>query len=370
MKKLALALRIGTASCSLALLAGCAAIHRTEALRQAGGNAALVGQFRACDGATGRTIAFDEIARRAARADVVLFGEEHSNLVCNALEAQLLAAMSAQSRPVTLAMEFFEADTQVPLDAYLAGRLNEVEFRKLTRQKRAYLTAHRPMIEYCRLTGIPVIAANAPWRLMRALRLSGLPYEEFRATLDPADRALLPLTSELLKGPYYDHFVEQMAEHMKAVPTTTQPTTQPASQPASTPASQPASQPTSKPADPLLSSYRSQSLWDDTMAMSVAEHRAVHPNRRVLLVVGSFHVAHEGGTQVKVRKMRPNDHILTIVFRGTSETPLSFDEADRAAADIVIYGVTPPEEDAMSMPVPTTAPAPTTTSAPTTQPSH
>jgi hypothetical protein len=273
----------------------------------------------------------------------LLFGEEHSDPVCNALEAQLLAALANERRPLSLAMEFFETDTQAALDAYLAGRIGETEFRTQTRLKRDYFTAHRPLIEYCRAASIPVIAANAPRRLIRALRESGKPYDEFRAELDPGDRAWLPETSELLEGPYYDRFVEAMSEH--AMPT-------------SGPASQPTAQP--DPDEQLLRGYRSQSLWDDTMAESVARHRCRYPDHRVLLIVGVFHVENEGGTMIKVKRRRPCDRVLTMAYRSTTDTALGFDEEDRGAGDVVIYGVKQPE--------PPEPAKPTTTSAPTSAP--
>ncbi len=355
--------QVQAAAVSLLALSGCAAGRDLGLLRQTGGNAALFGQFQAFDGRTGRRFTFEELASRAGRVDVVLFGEEHSDVVCNAIEAQLLAALAQQRRRVTLAMEFFEADTQAALDAYLNGRIDEIEFRKLTRQKRAYLTAHRPMIEYCRKASIPVIAANAPWRLTRALRLSGKPYDQFLAGLDPADRAWLPRTSDLLSGPYHDRFVEAMAEHeMPVLMPSSQPSSRPSSQPSSAPAvSQPSSQPDRS--EQLLRAYRAQSLWDDTMAEAIALHRGRFPERRVMLIVGAFHVASEGGMWTKLRQCRPEDAVLTMVYRGTSKTPLAFDDADRGAGDVVIYGVKPPEETNSDKPGPTSAPTTMPTSA-------
>jgi uncharacterized iron-regulated protein len=332
------------AAALVSALTGCVAFHRTEVLKQAGGNAALVGQFQAYDGHSGQAISFDQVTTMAGRADVVLFGEEHSDVVCNAIEAQLLATMSLEQRPVTLAMEFFEVDTQAALDAYLGERMSESEFRTLTRQKKAYTMAHRPMIEYCRMTQIPVIAANAPWRLTRALRLSGQSFDDFRATTQPADRALLPLSSELLGGGYHERFVEAMKDHVTDPPGSS---------------SQPASQPTTQPSaeEKMLRGYRAQSLWDDTMAQSIAEHRGEFPQQRVLLIVGKFHVAHDGGTGVKVRRRRPQDNIMTIVYHGVTSTPLAFDETDAGAGDVIIYGVTPPEESEPEKPAPTTSTA-------------
>lgn len=327
-----------------ALVAACAGCDGASHLRvQTGGNAALFGQFRAFDGQTGRGVSFADVVAQAGDVDVILFGEEHSDVVCNALEAQLLAAMSARARPISLAMEFFEHDTQGPLDAYLTGRIEEADFRKLTRQKKAYLLSHRPLIEFCRAACLPVIAANAPTRLTRALRLSGKTFEEFCATTQPADRAMLPARSEMLEGAYYDRFVQVMSGHDTP---TSQPTSQPASAPAdATTTTAPTTSGPSKE-EKLLRSYRSQSLWDDAMSEAVAIHRGRFTDRRVMLVIGCFHVQSNGGTQVKFRQRRPNDRVMTIVYRGVETTPLRFNEADRGAGDVIIYGVKPPEDDA------------------------
>jgi uncharacterized iron-regulated protein len=319
----------------LIALGGCASSRMNAQLNSAGGNAALFGQFQAYNGASGEPIEFEQVVSRAAAADAVLFGEEHSNSVCNALEAQMLAALARRGRPMTLAMEFFETDTQPPLDRYLAGDLAESEFREKTGQKNAYLLAHRPLIEMCKSAGIPVMAANAPRRFVRGLRTSGKTYAEYVASLDPTDRALLPATSTAEKNAYWDRFIKVMEDHGDSGA--------PSSQPASAPASAPAID--SAVADDLLyRGYMSQCLWDDAMAEFVARHREANPRRRVMLVVGSFHVSYDGGTKGKLAARRPGDRLFTIVFRGTSDTALPFDADDRNAGDVVVYGVTPPEK--------------------------
>lgn len=411
---------------SLGLLTGgCALPARVDLTPLTGGNAALVGQFQAYDGHTGRPLTFAEVARRAARADVILFGEEHSDAVCNQIEAQLLHALAGQPRPIALAMEFFEADTQAALDAYLVGRLDESAFREQTRQGRAYVLAHRPLIELCRVAHVPVVAANAPRRLVSAYRRSGLSYEDYRAGVEPADQRWLPATNEYVSGPYEVRFFDLMSGHGPGTPTpstrpaTTQPvSTQPATQPAPTagtearptaepttqpaatasssqpsdaspatlpseaapttmPASMPvpASVPTTAPAMPSADStksfYWSQLLWDQAMAESLTHFRDRFPTHRVMLIVGSFHVAHTGGTATKFLRRRPHDRVLNIVYHSTPDGRFPFQEEDRHAGDVVIYGVVPPpKKETEERPAMPAAPATTqpTTTAPATQP--
>ncbi len=369
---------------------GCVGPKRIDLAPQTGGGAALVGQFRAYDGQTGRPLTFADVVARCRPADVILFGEEHNDVVCNQLEAQLLYALARQPRPVALAMEFFEADTQAALDAYLRGRVAEEPFREQTRQGRSYVLSHRPLIELCRLMNVPVIAANAPRKLVRAYRTSGLSYEAFRAGLDPADQRWLPTENTFISGEYEERFRELMKGH-GGPPTATQPASGPTSQPttagtagplpsmpATAPAMPPMPSPVSQPAMMLprggtASMYQSQLLWDQTMAESLASFRARHPTQRLMLVVGVFHVSHEGGTAIKCRQLRPSDRVVTIAYRSTTDGRLSFDQEDRGAGDVVLYGLTPPpeEEQAGGPPGPlpaATQPATMPASAPSTAP--
>lgn len=312
---------------SLVALSGCASFRTSAVLDEYAGNPTLVGQFTAFDSAATRRIQWSEIVRRAADADVLFFGEEHNDVVCNQLEAQLLADI-ARRRQVALAMEFFESDTQPRLNHYLASESDdEAAFRKETRQGRLYSVSHRPLIELCRAADIPVIAANAPRRFLREYRKSGLEYTAFRATLPEADRALLPEKSDRIAGRYWDEFIKVMQSHGDDAP-----------------ASQPASAPTAEWLANLEPGYRAQLLWDDSMADSVAKHRAAHPEQTVMLVIGRFHVSYAGGTFAKFKQRRPCDRVFTIVYQGSTETPLKFDPENKDIADVVISGVTPPPE--------------------------
>lgn len=336
------------ASCCT-LLCGCAGLSRASLQARTGGSAALYGQFQVYDGRNGRPLSFADLVRACAQSDLVLFGEEHNNVVCNQLEAQLLYALS-QKHPTALAMEFFEADTQASLSAYLSGRIEEDAFRQQTRQKSSYLLSHRPLIELSRAARIPVIAANIPRRLVRAFSASGKNFSDFRAETTAEDRRWLPRSYVYVEGPYRERFMEMMSAHPA-------PSSQPASQPTTTTAA------TTEPAQPRSERfYSSQLLWDNAMADAVASFRESFGDRRVMLVVGSFHVAREGGTWQRLRDQRPNDRITTVVFRSRQSNLDEFDDEDRGLGDFVVYGITPPSKPPAG---PTTRPA---TTQPATQP--
>ena len=227
------------------------------------------------------------------------FGELHGHPVGAEWELELLQAMHASGRPVALAMEFFERDTQAALDAYLAGDMEEEAFLKATRQGKAYATTHGPLIAYCKAHGIPVIAANAPRPLVKAYRKQEAPYAEWLPTLTETERATLPRSTSTPEDAYREAFMKLMGP--KRGP----------------------------------SFFRSQALWDDAMGEAVADFRAAHPETAVLLVVGAFHVTRRLGTVTKLLERQPGDRVHVMVMKMAQEG-LTFDDTHREAGDVVV----------------------------------
>lgn len=263
------------------------------------------------DGATGAPADMGAVARLVAGSDFVAFGELHDQPGAGRFELELWKAVTGapDKRPAALAMEFLERDTQADLDAYLAGSLEEAEFVKRARQSPGYAKMHRPLIEHAKAGGHPVVAANAPRRLVTAYRKQEAPYAEWKAALPEADQAFLPSTTATLEDAYRAKFVELMGPER----------------------------------GPAI--FKAQSLWDDAMAEAVADHRAAHADARVLLIVGGFHVEGRLGTLTKYAQRRAQDRIglITTVF-AESATSLALPAEAKGTADLVLVVVKPPPE--------------------------
>ncbi|MEO1007344.1 MAG: ChaN family lipoprotein [Planctomycetota bacterium] len=256
------------------------------------------------DGRTGEPVAAGDLAERLDRADVVLFGELHGHPVglpvAAAIWRDMLGHREEGRRPALL-LEFFERDQQLAIDDYLAGMIEEDEFLGATGKRPDY--DHREMLEFAKLRGHPVIAANAPRRYVRLARTDG--FDRLRG-LSPAQRSMfvLPPTDDGPKA-YRDRFVEAMggmdAGHGGSGP---------------------------------LDFLRAQLVWDATMADSVAtalEHR----HAPVALVVGRFHVEFDGATRSYLQARRRGADILSIVMVDAWSDELR--EEDRGRGDIVAY---------------------------------
>lgn len=284
--------------CLACLVAGCTRAGATSA-PQVAGAAVDPAEHAFFDGEGGRT-SFDAFVASVADVDFVGFGELHYHTVGSRVELALLEGMAAQPRPVALALEFFEADHQAALDAYLGGEIDEATFRQRTARDTRYDESHRPLVEFCKQRRIPVIAANAPRRLVTAYRKSDAPsYEAYLSGLSAEDRGSMPRASVPPDDAFKDRFMKLMG-------------------------------PKRGPAF-----YRSMALWNDAMAESVADFRAAHPDHRVLLIVGAFHVAGHLGVVTQYLARRPGERVRILVMQPT-EGPMAFAAEDRGEGDVVL----------------------------------
>lgn len=252
------------------------------------------------DGATGAPSSVEAFLASAEDANLIGFGELHGNVAGSELELEVLTALSNGKTPVALAMEFFERDTQEALDAYLAGTIPEAEFVKAARQNPPYARTHRPLIELCKAKHIPVIAANAPRRLVSGYRLSDKSFAEYRAELSPADRTFLPEATSIIEDRHKERFMEMMGPER----------------------------------GPRL--FKSMALWDDSMADSIALFQAKHPDTRVMLIVGAAHVTEHLGTITKYLLRRPDAKVRTIVLSPAGDASFALEGDDRKIGDAVV----------------------------------
>ncbi len=81
-----------------------------------------------------------------------------------------------------------------------------------------------------------------------------------------------------------------------------------------------------------------QSLWDATMAWSIAEHMTRNPGAKVAHMVGGFHVETGTGTPEHLMQYRPGTRMLIISVQSVDD-PTSFDlEEHTGLGDFVVLG--------------------------------
>lgn len=250
----------------------------------------------------GSPASWDELVSAASGAEAVLWGETHGHAIGLAACASFWEDLVARAPKAALAMEFFERDEQVAIDDYFKGVTDEQAFRKAaSRGKGNYPPGHRSMVEKARELKRLVVAANAPRRYVRLARTEGF---ERLVGLNDRQRAMFRLPDVLPEGKYRDDFEKIMGNEPAPAP---------------------------RKHDDM---FRSQSVWDWTMAESVAgtiDSGAVP----VLLVVGRFHVEHRGGLPQALDHLRTGTRVVSVTCVDASFGERTPEDAGRA--DFVIY---------------------------------
>lgn len=264
----------------------------------------------------GSPATWGDLVAACGAAEAVIVGEMHGQRVGQAFQAAMFADVLAASPTAAGALEFFERDEQAALDDYLSGVTNEAEFRRAARRTESnYTSGHAAMVEACKAAGRPVIAANAPRRYVRLARTEG--FDRLRE-LGAEQKRLFAIPEFIPEGRYRSEFFKVMGAENLLDP----------------PADAPLSEADAKQRDNIDGMLRSQSVWDWTMAESVAR-AIVGGARPVVLIVGRFHVDHDGGLVQALRALRPGTRIVTITnIDAWSDTPR---DADKNAADFVVY---------------------------------
>jgi uncharacterized iron-regulated protein len=261
--------------------------------------------FRAFDRA-GKPVKLEQIAEASAQADAVFLGEQHDDATAHLLETEILRRVFeyAKKRKIILSMEMFERDVQIVMDEYLRGLITEKKFLDDSRPWNNYKTDYRPLVEFAKQNNLPVVAANAPRRYVNMV--SRLGRDSLKQLSPDAKKWLAPLPYAQASQAYADKFKRLMGAMPEA-------------------------------ANGLNKILDSQSLWDATMADSVAKSLLLREeNALVLHINGAFHTENRLGIVEHLLKYKPKTRVIVITMKSVDNFP-NFDATkDADAGDFVI----------------------------------
>ncbi|NNE70041.1 MAG: ChaN family lipoprotein, partial [Rhodothermales bacterium] len=261
---------------------------------------------------SGEPLAWEDLVQRVGDAQVILVGENHNDPVAHHMEVAILqAALMMEDRPAAGSMEMFTTDVQSVVDEYLAGYITERHFRSESRPWQNYETDYRPFVEAARAAERPVIAANAPRRYVN--RVSRLGPDSLTELPESAKQWLAPLPYAFASEAYKAEWDALMAEAMAGMPA-------------------PDSASGGNHGMGMGNALYSQSLWDATMAYSIARYLLDNPEDRVVHIVGSFHVKNGTGIPEHIEAYRPGTRQLIIVVEPVDD-PTAFGEEHAGLGD-------------------------------------
>lgn len=282
------------------------------------GAANLYVPHRAYDAGRNRFSDFETMLSELARADVVFLGEQHDDPRTHRLQSAVLEGLARRrSGPVVVALEMFERDAQPALDAYLAGSSTEAEFLAVSRPWPNYAVDYRPMVEFARAQGWPVIAGNVPRRLAQAVSRAGLGVVD---TLPAADRALIAADLSCPRDEYWRRFRETMGDMgghgMQLTPEQVEAM--------------------------AWRFYEAQCAKDETMGEAIAVAAAAH-HAPVVHANGAFHSDYRLGAVERVRRRMPGARIAVVSFVPVTDLDAADGRSRRKLGDWVVFTLATPK---------------------------
>lgn len=296
---------------TLALSSACASAPAQRA--PAAASPATLEQFTLYAGDGSGVLNGSDFMQRVAQAEVVFLGETHDDAVAHALQRDLYAVICERFERTALSLEMLERDEQALVDDWLEGIIDDATLAALTNSENWAGTGswdawYQPVLDVAREHGAMVVAANAPRRYVRLARSEGF---ERLDQLPAQRRAFVRRPAEPLGGAYRERFFALLGGiHGDDAHAAEQGAF-------------------------LDAMFRSQQVWDATMAESIARELGAG-SQRVVQLVGQFHSDYTGGTVMALEQLRPGTRVLTVSFAAQAD-PGALAEADRDRADVVIY---------------------------------
>jgi uncharacterized iron-regulated protein len=113
----------------------------------------------------GKKVKYEKMVEAASEADIVLFGEYHTNPISHWLQLELTSDLfEIKGEALILGAEMFEADNQLILDEYLAGQITEAKFEEEARLWKNYKTDYKPLVILAKENELTFVASNIPRR--------------------------------------------------------------------------------------------------------------------------------------------------------------------------------------------------------------
>jgi uncharacterized iron-regulated protein len=210
----------------------------------------------------GAGLSFDEIVARLRDRQVVYIGESHTRYEDHLLQLRVIRAMYHQDPNLAIGMEMFARADQAVLDRYILDQaIDEEEFLRQSHYMLKWGYDYRfyqPIINFARRNRIPVVALNQDKDLVsKVYKETGL------GGLDEQELARIPMDLDISMPDYRQRIGSIFQMHNGH----------------------------NNKQEELNKFLQAQSLWDETMAESIAAYLAAKPESRLAVIAGRGHVS-------------------------------------------------------------------------------
>lgn len=161
--------------------------------------------------ANGKKTTTEKLIKDALKNEVVLFGEYHNNPICHWLQLKLSQSLHTQTNLI-LGAEMIEADNQLVLNDYLAGRINQKGLDTLARLWSNYKTDYKPLVDFAKEKQLPFVATNIPRRYASMVFKNDLASLDTLTAEEKSWIAPLPIPFDI-NLPGYQNMLQMMGGH-------------------------------------------------------------------------------------------------------------------------------------------------------------
>jgi hypothetical protein len=191
-----------------------------------------------------------------------------------------------------LGVEYFQAPFQQALDSYVAGQSNEKQLLRETKyfeRWRFDYRLYRPIMQYARAQGIPVIALNIPTEISRKVARSGID------SLSSSEQTHLPKEIDRSDTAYRERLHAVFDAHRESA------------------------------AAPGNFDYfvEAQLLWDEAMAETAATYLQRHPQRPMVILAGNGHLLYGSGIPRRLLRRISVDSAIVINANGIDDPAMA-----------------------------------------------
>jgi len=214
----------------------------------------------------------DELIPQLAEQRVVYVGESHTDYAHHLQQLAILRALRQRNPRLAIGLEMIQQPFQPVLDDYLARRIDEREFLVRTEwysRWRYDFRLYRPILEFARAEGLPVIALNLPKELTERVAKRGI------AGLDEAEKAQLPQEIDRSDQAYEARLRDIFAQHPH------------------------------QGQQDFQRFLEVQLLWDEGMAQRAAEFLEAHADTQLVILAGSGHLMYRSGIPNRLTRRLP-----------------------------------------------------------------
>jgi uncharacterized iron-regulated protein len=208
----------------------------------------------------GKSLSFGEMIKDAARSDVIVVGEVHSNPRHHLIELEVIRALHESDTPMIIGMEMFRSESQKDLDSWTSGAMPLDSFVQIYYRNWGMQWAlYQDIFLYAREHNIPIAGLNIPGEISDAIARRGF------SALSDEERKRIPAGINCTIDKNYREFIRMAyAGHGK------------------------------NDERSFLHFCQAQMVWDKSMAANLVSFMKGHPGKKAVVLAGVGHAWRRG----------------------------------------------------------------------------